>query len=46
MFGSYGFMGGLMWLYWIAVTIGLLVLIKWIVAQSHSAERKPERRDE
>ncbi len=42
MFGSHGFMGGVMWLFWIAVIIGLFFLIKWIVEQSHPAESKPE----
>ena len=31
MSGNYGFMGGFMWIFWILVIIGLVILIKWIV---------------
>jgi len=38
--GSFGFMGGFMWIFWIAVIVGLVFLIKWIIQQSKPAEQK------
>jgi len=38
--GSFGFMGGFMWIFWIAVIVGLFFLIKWIVQQSKPVEQK------
>jgi len=38
--GSYGFMGGFMWIFWIAVIVGLFFLVKWIIQQSKPAEQK------
>lgn len=32
--GGFGFMGGFMWIFWIAVIVGLFFLIRWIVQQS------------
>jgi len=35
MFGNHGFMGGgFMWIFWIAVIVGIIFLVKWIVQQS------------
>ena len=31
MSGGFGFMGGFMWIFWIAVIIGIIFLIKWAV---------------
>ena len=42
MFGDHGFMGGFMWIFWIAVLVGLFFLIKWIVQQNKSAASKLE----
>jgi len=38
--GNFGFMGGFMWIFWIAVIVGLVFLIKWIIQQSKPAEKK------
>jgi len=40
MSGNFGFMGIFMWIFWIAVIVGLFFLVKWIVQQSKSAEQK------
>ncbi len=40
MSGNFGFMGGFMWIFWIAVIVGLFLLIKWIVQQSKPVEQK------
>ena len=41
--GNYGFMGGgFMWIFWIAVVVGLIFLVKWIVQQSRPGEGKAE----
>jgi putative membrane protein len=38
--GGFGFIGGFMWIFWIAVIVGLVFLIKWIIQQSKPAELK------
>ena len=38
--GGFGFMGGFMWIFWIAVIAGLFFFVKWIVQQSRPAEQK------
>lgn len=38
MWGNPGFMGGFMWIFWIAVIVGLVFLIKWIVQQGKPSE--------
>ena len=38
--GSYGFMGGFMWIFWIAVIVGLFFLVRWIIHQSKPAEQE------
>ena len=38
MFGEHGFMGGYMWIFWIALIVGIVFLIKWIVQQSRPME--------
>jgi len=43
MWGNQGFMaGGFMWIFWIAVVVGLIFLVKWIVQQSKPGEGKAE----
>jgi len=39
--GGFGFMGGFMWIFWIAVIVGLFFFIKWIVQQSKPEGQKP-----
>lgn len=34
MWGNQGFMGGFMWIFWIAVIVGIILLVKWIVQQN------------
>lgn len=39
--GNHGFMGGgFMWIFWIAIIVGLVFLIKWIIQQNKSVEQK------
>jgi putative membrane protein len=38
--GGHWMFGGFMWLFWIAVIIGLALLIKWIVQQSKAVVPK------
>lgn len=42
MSGSFGFMGVFMWIFWIALIVGLFFLVKWIVQQSQPAKQKHE----
>ena len=42
MWGNQGFMGVFMWIFWIAVIVGIIFLVKWIVMQSRSGEQKRE----
>lgn len=38
MFGNHGFMGGgFMWIFWIAVIVGIIFLVKWIVEQGRQS---------
>ncbi len=34
MWGNQGFMGVFMWIFWIAIIVGIIFLVKWIVMQS------------
>ncbi len=34
MWGNQGFMGGFMWIFWIAIIVGIIFLVKWMVQQS------------
>ena len=39
MFGNHGFMGGgFMWIFLIAVIVGIIFLVRWIVQQSKLSE--------
>jgi len=40
MWGNHWMFGGWMWIFWIAVLVGLVFLIKWIVQQSSIGETK------
>ncbi len=43
MYGNHGFMGGaFMWIFWIAVIVGIIFLVRWVVQQSRPGERKLE----
>jgi putative membrane protein len=38
MFGNHGFMGGgFMWVFWIAVVVGIIFLVKWIIEQGRQS---------
>ena len=41
MWGNHWMFGGFMWLFWVAVIVGLVFLIRWIVQQK-PAGQKPE----
>ncbi len=43
MSGTFGFMGGFMWIYWIALIVGIIFLIRWIVQQSKPMEQRPSQ---
>jgi putative membrane protein len=43
MWGNQGFMGGFMWIFWIAVIVGIVFLVKWIVQQSRTGEGSSEQ---
>jgi len=34
MWGNQGFMGGFMLIFWIAIIVGIILLVKWIVQQN------------
>jgi putative membrane protein len=42
MWGNQGFMGVFMWIFWIAVIVGIVFLVKWIVQQSRPGQGKSE----
>ncbi len=42
MWGNQGFMGVFMWIFWIAIIVGIFFLVKWIVMQSRPGEQKGE----
>jgi uncharacterized membrane protein len=43
MSGGQGFMGGgFMWIFWIAVIVGMIFLVRWAVQQGRPVERKLE----
>jgi putative membrane protein len=42
MWGNQGFMGVFMWIFWIAVVVGIIFLVKWIIMQSRPGEQKRE----
>jgi putative membrane protein len=44
MFLDHGFMGGFMWIFWIAVIVGLAFLIKWIFQQNRPSESRLEEK--
>lgn len=42
MWGNQGFMGGFMWIFWIAVIVGIILLVRWIFQQNRPGEQKHE----
>ena len=41
MLGNHGFMGGgFMWIFWIAVIVGIIFLVRWIVLQGKLTESR------
>jgi len=41
MWGNHWMFGGWMWVFWIAVLVGLFFLVKWILQQGRAGESKP-----
>jgi len=39
--GNHWIFGGWMWVFWIAVVVGLFFLVKWALQQSRPGESKP-----
>ncbi len=43
MSGGQGFMGGgFMWIFWIAVIVGIIFLVRWVLQQGRTREEKAE----
>ncbi len=42
MWGNQGFMGGFMWIFWIAIIVGIIFLVKWIVMQNRPGGQQRE----
>ncbi len=42
MWGDHWMFGGFMWLFWIAILVGIFLLIKWAIQQGRSENRKPD----
>jgi putative membrane protein len=42
MWGNQGFMGVFMWIFWIAVIVGIVFLVRWIVQQTRPGQGKSE----
>ncbi len=42
MWGNQGFMGGFMWIFWIAIIVDIIFLVKWIVMQSRPGGQQRE----
>jgi putative membrane protein len=41
MLGSHGFMaGGFMWIFWVLIVVGLVLVVKWIVQQNRPVESR------
>ena len=40
--GGFGFMGGFMWIFWIAIIVGVLFFVRWVFQQSRPVEGKLE----
>ncbi len=39
MWGNQGCIGGFMWIFWIAIIVGIFFLVKWIVMQNRPGEQ-------
>lgn len=39
MLANHGFMGGFMWIFWVAVIVGIIFLVKWAMQIQPSCER-------
>ncbi len=42
MWGNQGFMGGFMWIFWIAIIVGIIFLVKWRVMQCRPGGQQRE----
>ena len=42
MLDNHWMLGGFMWIFWIALIVGLIFLVKWVVQQNRHVEQRHE----